>query len=301
MVTQPEIQTKERKYRRRKVNMRPYIILSIFVIPWLLLAAYPIVDSFVLSFGKWNGITKYHFTGIHNYDKLLHDHLWWHSVWLTISFSVVVVIVRTVIAILIAAVLAQRIKLYGVGFVRSLVFWPYVLPVSVVTILWSWMLNPQYGYLNELMSFVGISSVNWFGFHHILPSLEMVKIWWWLGFSVIILYAGLLEIPQEYYEAAAMDGASTLQTFFKITIPQLMPQINFLVITGIANEMKVFALPEIMTQGGPAFASYVSLIDFYSTAFGNFNLGYASTMVIVLALISGVVVLISRWVTRVLV
>lgn len=287
---------------RAHVNWRrmgaPYRLLVVFAVPWLVFTVYPLVKTVVLSFENANLLGGSRFSGMANYVSLSHDSLWWHAVELTVAYAAIVVVGRTGIAVGLGLALVRCGASRFSTIMRAVLFFPYVLSVSVVTIIWGWIANPQYGALTLVPAALGAGSVNWFGFGFAFWLVVIIKTWWWLGFSVLIIHAGLLQIPSQYYEAAAVDGASPWRAFSSVTIPFILPELEFLAVVGFAQELQVFALPVILTGGGPGHSTFFALQDFYETAFQQFRLGYASAMAIILTLLALVVGIAARGIAR---
>lgn len=285
--------------RRRLFQATPgYAMFLIFGVPWALFTLYPLVKSVILSFQSATAFGSGGFVGLGNYNELLHDGLWWSAVARTLAWASVVVVARTLIAVVLAAALVKCGDGTFTSTARAVLFWPYVLSVSVVTIIWGWLANPQFGILTGVVHALGGPELNWLSSGLAFWLLVLVKVWWWLGFSVLIVHAGMIQIPGTQYEAAQVDGASYWQQFRRITVPFIVPQLEFIVVVGIAQELQVFALPQILTGGGPGYSTYMALQDFYTTAFQDFKLGYASAMALCLTVIAVALALIARRVAR---
>lgn len=269
-----------------------------FGLPWGLFTLYPLVKSIILSFQSASALGGSAFVGLENYQSLLHDDLWWSSVGRTLVYGAVLVVARTVLAVGLSVAVVKCGPGRFSTVARAILFWPYVLSVSIVTIIWSWLANPQFGALTTVVRSLGGPDINWLGPSAAFWLLIMIRVWWTTGFSVLLIHAGMIQVPEVLYEAARIDGANAWRQFLRITLPFVMPQIEFVVVIGIAQELQVFALPQILTNGGPGYATYMALQDFYVTAFENLKLGYASAMAICLALIALTLGLIARRVSR---
>lgn len=285
-------------HRQAGPGMSGYGLFLVFAVPWALFTLYPIVKSVILSLENASGLGGSSFVGLNNYQTLLHDGMWWSAVARTLLFAAVVVIGRTVLAVGLGVALVKCGSGRFTALARAVLFWPYVLSVSIVTIIWGWLANPQFGTLTDVVRAVGGPDINWLGPTGAFWLLVIIKIWWWLGFSVLLVHAGMIQVPHMLYEAAETDGAGAWRQFRSITLPFIMPQVEFLIVIGIAQEMQVFALPQILTGGGPSYATYMALEDFYVTAFQNLRLGYASSMAMCLCVISVALALIARRVAR---
>ena len=191
------------------------------------------------------------------------------------------------IALPLSAILATKIK--GMNFFRNVFFMPYILPPMVVALIWGWIYNPVFGLLNTFLEFVGLDFLaqSWLGNPNTaLTALIITAIWSYFGFCVVILIAGLQNINVSLYEAAEIDGASSIQKFFKITIPQLKGVLTMLVsYTFIGGFARVFDIVWVTTKGGPGNATEVLVSYIYRKAFQQNNVGYGSAMSLTLSFI----------------
>ena len=179
--------------------------------------------------------------------------------------------------LLLALALNQQLK--GVAWLRTLYFLPVVTSWVVVSLVWKWLLNPQYGIVNRLLSFVGVHGPGWWldpGWA--MPSIIFASAWKDLGFTMVIFLAGLQAIPHEYYEAAALDGAGRWSRFRNITLPLLSPASFFVVVISLINNIQVFDQVWVMTQGGPAGSTTVVVQQIVQNAFSYGRMGYAAAM-----------------------
>jgi len=163
---------------------------------------------------------------------------------------------------------------------------PTLLSVSVVSTIWMWLLNTQFGLVNYALNALGLAKINWLGDANlVLPALALTTIWWGFGFPMLIFLTGLQGIPQHLYEAAEIDGASRLQRFWNITLPLLRPTILFVTVTQVIAHFQLFGQSFIMTGGGPGRASYSIIMYLYQVAWRYFRMGYGTAIAIGLAAI----------------
>lgn len=269
---------------------REAIVAYAFLAPFLIFFAVFVLRSIVfsgyMSLHNWRVLAPtQQFYGIRNYQELLGDNLWWEALRNTFVFAVITVVGMTCLA-LGAALLLNR-NLAGRGFFRALFYMPSLLGVGVVSLVWVWLMNTEYGVLNFLLRSIGLPRVNWLGDPSlVLVSLALVTIWWGFGFPMLIFLAGLRNIPETLYEAAKIDGANGSQSFLYITLPLLRPTLLFVTVTGFIAQFQVFGQPYFMTtSGGPGRASYTAILYLYEAAWEAFRMGYAAAVAFTIALI----------------
>jgi multiple sugar transport system permease protein len=269
-----------------------YLFLAPFMIFFSVFVIRAVISAVGMSFYDWQVLKPVHpYIGLHNYQELFSDYVWWLSLRNTIIFAVMTVAGTTIVALLCAVSVNQPIR--GQGFFRVLLYMPTLLSVGVVGLTWVWLLNTQFGVINYGLSFIGIKPINWLGDENlVLPALSLTTIWWGFGFPMLIFIAGLQSIPEQLYEAARIDGGNGWQLFRFITVPLLRPTILFVTVTGFISHFQVFGQPFIMTTGGPGRASYTVIYYLYEIAWRAFRMGYGSAVAITLAVIVAVFTLV---------
>ena len=254
----------------------------------------PIFQSFYLSFFKSGAFGKGNiFVGFDNYRTMLYDVQVWYAVRNTFGYTCIVVPVTIVIALLLAVTLNEKLK--GKGIYRTIYFIPMVAAPAAVTMVWKWLYNNQYGLLNHFLNKLGISSINWIDNPSVaLISISIIGIWSTIGYSMVLLLAGLQEIPRDYYEASNIDGASKVCQFFNITLPLISPTSFFVLVTSIITAMQVFDVIYMMLGvTSPSYNNTVSLVYlFYNNSFKYSNKGYGSAIVMLLLFIIMVITVI---------
>lgn len=253
------------------------------IAPSLLLFAlvylYPVAYSAWVSFYEWDLATPARYVGLRNYRALLSAEFW-EVITNTVAYSGGVVVLSQGLGLILAIGLNNRTRL-GALFQAS-IFSSYVVSWVAVSLLWIWLLDPQYGLVAYLLGTVGLPAVNWLGDHRIaLWSLVLVTVWKTVGYPLVIYLAGLQAIPGDLYEAAALDGADAWQRFRHVTWPLLTPTSLFLLITLTVASFQGFDIVRIMTQGGPVTATMIYAYYIYEQAFQYFKLGKASAAVVV--------------------
>lgn len=268
-----------------KKNKSGLIFTSPFYILFLTFMVYPILFSFYLSFNKWNGVGEMEWVGLANYINLFRDDLVWKSMFNALFFFFTYVPIMLFLALILAVFLNSNIK--GRGFFRAAVYLPNITSLVAVAFTFQLLLDKNYGLLNMFLSYLGISSINWLG----TPlgarlSIDMLMIWRWLGYNTIILLAGLQSIPEEMYEAAIIDGASKIQSFFRITVPLMKPVLLFTLVLSTIGTFRMFTEVFILTGGGPANSTLTPVVHLYNTGFNWFKFGYASSITYLIILIT---------------
>ena len=281
--------------RRRPIenNRLGYLMVSPYIIFFLLFVGYPLMFSLVLVFHKWNIIGPMRFIGFGNFGQLLHDALFWKSLGNTLIFLVIHIPLQIIIALVIANILNQRIA--ARGFFRAAFFLPVVVSGVVVTILWQQLYSQETGLFNTLLSRIGLPEVPWLISTRLaMPSIAIMATWKNVGLYIVLFLTGLQTIPASLYEVADLDGASEVQKFFHVTIPMLNPTMVMVVILSTLGGFSLFIEPYVMTGGGPMNSTLSCVLYIYKQAFYFNHMGYAATLGFAVALIIMIVVIIQR-------
>jgi multiple sugar transport system permease protein len=270
--------------------------------PWwlgfLLFLALPMVLSLYISFCDYPLLQPPVYVGAANYAGLARDPLFHKVLANTLVYAALAIPAGTVLAVLLAVLLNQNVR--GQAFFRGCIFVPTVVPIVAVAVVWLWLLNPEYGLINQPLQALGRSGPMWLAAPPwAMLSLVLISLWT-IGSPVVIYLAGLQEIPVELYEAARLDGASHVQQFRHVTLPGLGPVILFNVIIAIIGTWQIFAIPFVLWRGfaRPDLNVYFYTMYLFDNAFRFLKMGYASAMawiqlLIILAL-TGLVFLVSR-------
>lgn len=264
----------------------------------LLIYGYPILRSFWLSLFTKNLETQLEpiFSGLDNYDRMIGDGRFWQSLWNTAIFTSSSVVLELVLGMAIALILHQTFL--GRSLVRTVALLPWALPTALIGLAWVWIFNDQFGVWNDILMRLGIiqTGVNWLG-DPITAMMAVIAgdVWKTTPFISILLLAGLQSIPRELYEAHTMDGAKPWQSFTKITLPLLMPQILIVFLFRFAGAFGVFDLIQVMTGGGPGGATEVVSLYIYSTVMRYLDFGYGAALVVVTFLLLITVVLVGTF------
>jgi multiple sugar transport system permease protein len=260
---------------------------GVFVSPWVIgfgvFLAFPVVASLFYSFCDYSVLSKPVWIGFGNYVDLMDDDVFWISLKNTFVFALFALPLGMLTSLGLAALL--HTCAVGKSAFRAIFFLPSLVPVVANAIVWIWMFNGEYGLLNYGLSMVGQQGPNWLQDPRWAMSALVFMGLWGVGQSIVIFLASFQEVPVEMYEAAELDGASLWQKFWRVTIPLISPVIFFQFITGIIGVLQVFALPYIMTAGGPARATLFYSMYLYDNAFRYLKMGYACAMAWILFMI----------------
>jgi multiple sugar transport system permease protein len=255
--------------------------LTLFLLPGLggLLAftVLPILASLALTLFQWDLLTAPRFIGLDNYTRLIGDSDFWSALGHTLSF--IAGYLPLVLVLGLALSLALNAPLRGIGPIRTAFFLPVVSSWVAVALLWSWLFNPRYGLINYLLGLLGLPQPGWlFDPQWAMTAVVLTSVWKDLGFVVVLFLAGLQAIPNEYYEAASLDGAGRWAQLRAITLPLLAPTTFFVTIISLINSFQVFDQVWVMTEGGPAGSTSVLVERVVRHAFSYGEMGYAATI-----------------------
>ncbi|OSQ43849.1 sugar ABC transporter permease [Thalassospira alkalitolerans] len=261
------------------------LLIAPFVICYLVVFAYPVYKMFAMSFTDAPLIGEGEWVGLDNYIRMFQNKLFYTSVYNTLYFVVLTVVPNTLIGLGIAMMIV-RLNGWVQASILILFFMPYILPVTVVTQIWQWVLDQQFGIAQPLIEAVVGKRVSVFRDPFwAMPMVAVVTIWWTNGFNVLLFVSALRNIPRDYYEAASLDGATRLQQFRRITWPLLWPVTALVLTLQLIMQLKIFDQIYLMTQGGPFNSTYVLLQLVYREAFGRNQGGYASAVAVALFVI----------------
>ena len=271
--------------KRERSRWRSDLAGFAFVLPFLVVYAlfliWPIILQFRMSFFDWSlaGTGTTDFLGLENYRELFGDPAFWDSLWHTVYFTILTTPPLVILALALA-MLTNRIR-FMQSFFRSAFFAPFVLPASVMALIWIWIYQPGFGLVNSYLTSLGFAEVGWLSDSNIIMiSIAIATVWWTIGFNYVLYLAGLQEIPLELYDAAAVDGATPLAQTRWITIPLLNRTTVLVIILQILASLKVFQQIYLLTlaSGGPNFSARPVIEYIYDQGFTSYRVGYASAM-----------------------
>lgn len=269
-----------------KLKLKKELSYEILILPallgYLIFFVYPVLSSFVMSTTNWHIASQdIQFIGFENFIRLFHDEEIITGIRNSILYAIIMTIVQNFLAVPLAVALNANLK--SKNLLRMIFFSPAVLSILVVGYLWSYIMSPtDYGLLNQVFSFFGISKVNWLGDQNIaLFSVIFTQVWQWTGWAMVIYLANLQSIPIEHHEAASIDGASSWKIFWRITLPQLVPSVTFNSVMSMIGGLKVFDVVYAMTNGGPGHATETITLVLIKRAFTEGEFGYACAFSVV--------------------
>jgi multiple sugar transport system permease protein len=274
--------------RTQSLAGREAVTFYLCVSPWLLgfviFVLGPMVVSLGLSFSRWDLLSQARFVGLRNYQKMLtRDPLFWQSLKVTGIYTAAYVPMELAGGLALALVMNQKLKFIGVF--RTIYYLPSVLPGVAFVVLWMWMLHPEVGLINTVLSYAGIQGPRWLVDPDWALTALLLMSTWGLGRSMVIYLASLRGVPKHLYEAAAIDGASPWQSFWRITLPMLTPTIFFNLVLSVISTFQTFTSAYVSTDGGPLDSTLFYVLYVFRQGFQFFNMGYASALAWVLFLI----------------
>jgi multiple sugar transport system permease protein len=279
----------------RKETLAAWLFMLPALIGFTVFFAFPAVRGFYIGMTDSDLLTEPTYIGMENYRDLMADSNFWHSLRVTAYYVLLNIPLQTFFALIIAVVLDRFV--HGTGW-RSLMLLPWLMPNVVVALLFLWILDPGLGILNEILDAVGLSRQPFLGSpDQSMPAIAGINIWRHVGYTSLLILAGMQRIPHDIYEAGSLDGASEMQMFRQLTLPLLKPILLFVLVTSIVGSFQIYDTIAVTTQGGPVASTRVIYWFIYQHAFERYNFGYASAASIILF---GILVVISLIQMRVL-
>lgn len=271
-----------RHFPRRKI-LSFYLTISPWLIGFLAFTLIPLVISLYASFTRWDLLSAPVWRGWENYERLVSDPKFWQSLKVTSLYTLAYVPLDLLGGLALA--LLVRPKIPGIKIFRTILYLPVVFSGVAFAVVWIWMLNPTAGLINQALALIGISGPRWLlDPNWSLPALLVMSFWGW-GRSMVIFLAGLTTIPEDVYEAAAIDGAGASDQFFRITLPLITPVLFFNLVLSVISTFQTFTNAFVATNGGPLDSTLFLVLYIYRQAFEYFNMGYASALAWVLFVI----------------
>jgi multiple sugar transport system permease protein len=265
---------------KRNEIMVAAVLVAPFLAIYLWMFVYPTIQMVVLSLHKAPLIGAGTYIGLDNYVRLFKDRIFYTSVWNTGYFLLLTVIPGTAMALAIA-LMVTRLKGWTQSIILSMFFLPYVLPITVVYLIWDWMMNFQFGIAQYLIEAITGRPVNvWRALPWFMPMVALITIWWTNGFSILLFLAALRNIPKEVYEAAQLDGATRWQLFSRVTFPLIWPVTVLCLTIQLILQMKIFDQVYLFSQGGRTQQTMVMVQYIFETAFIKNDGGYAATVAV---------------------
>jgi multiple sugar transport system permease protein len=269
------------KPRRPRTDLK---VAAVFVLPatigFAVFYVWPALRGIYYSYTDFSVLSPEKWVGAANYNALIHDNLVWNALKVTLEYVVINIGAQTVLALTIAVLMHRFAKSMAV---RGALLLPYLVANVVVALTWFWMMDYQIGIVNQMLEWVGINRVAFFGDSAwAIPTIAMVNVWRHVGYTALLIFAGLQTIPDQLYEAAALDGSGEVRSFFKITVPLLRPVLAMVLVITVTGSFQLFDTVAVTTAGGPINATRVIYYYIYDLAFTRFQFGYASAISVVL-------------------
>jgi multiple sugar transport system permease protein len=253
-----------------------YLFIMPFILGFILWFLLPALTAIWLTFTDWNLISPPRYVGLDNLRALGGDELFWQSLKVTSIFTIISVPVSLVVSLMLALLMNTKVR--GMNAFRTIYYLPSIVPAVANAVLWSWILNTDFGLANVLLRALGLPKIQWLQDPDwALPAIILVSLWG-LGASMVIYLAGLQGIPTVFYEAAEIDGAGGWAKLWNITLPLLSPVIFFNLIIGIIGTFQVFTAGYLITNGGPQNATLFYVLHLYNNGFKFFKMGYAAAL-----------------------
>lgn len=268
-------------------SIAPYLFILPNLIIFSVFIVLPAIFGLIYSFTDYDGLNDMNFIGLANYIDILSDAQFWGALSRTGVYAAVVVPLLFASSLGIAILLIQQVRMKGIF--RAIIYWPTMVSFIIVGLTWKWILGGSFGIANYLLSLMGLEPIGWLTdpvFAN--ASIVIATLWSRIGFFMVIFIAGLQSIPQEYYEAATIDGASKLRSFRAITLPLLKPTSLLVIMLAVIDAFKAYPLMFALTGGGPGRETTYIVQHIYQTGFTSQQLGAASAMSIVLFVIIGI-------------
>lgn len=267
----------------RPYRLTVYLLLAPFVFGALLLVGVPALLSFGLAFTEYDGLAPPVWVGVANFGQLAADERFWIALRNSLLFVLLTVPLRVLGTLLLALLLNQRRR--GIGFYRAAVYLPTVIPSVAYALIWLWIFNPVYGPLNTLLAGLGLPAPAWLADSRTALLAIAIMACFQIGEGFVVLLAGLQEVPRDYFDAAAIDGAGRWQVFWQITLPLIAPWLLLLTMRDIiVSVQSTFAPAFIMTGGGPYYATLFVPLLMYELAFDRFRFGMGAALMLLVFL-----------------
>lgn len=287
-----ETKTMIREKKKRDYNNMAYLFVLPFIVVFLIFSVYPVLRTLQLSFANYKGYGDIEFTGLKNYLRVFQDKFFWRALWNTVRIWGVNIVLQLSLAFLLTIVFSDiKYKVKGLSIFRAVYYLPNIIAATSVAFLFKTLLDWRYGTINQMLLKVGVTNpIDWLGQTSTAPLvISLIQTWMWFGNSFIMLMAGVQGINNDYFEAAAIDGAGRWKRFFKITLPLLRPILLYVTITSLIGGLQMFDLPYLMgTVDGQPFGSTQTVIMYlykYGFAMRPKQVGYASAIAYVLFLL----------------
>lgn len=275
-----------KRTKKKNRNNVAYLFVLPFVIVFLIFSVYPVLRTLYLSFTSYKGFGDPQWAGLANYKRALTDKFFWRAFWNTVKIWGVNIILQLGLAFLLTIIFSDiKYKIKGLAIFRAIYYLPNLIAATSVAFLFKTLLDWKFGTVNQILVSVGVTStpINWMGSTSTAPwVISVLGAWMWFGNSFIVLMAGVQGIPNDYFEAAAIDGAGRWTVFGKITLPLLKPILLYTFVTSLIGGLQLFDLPYLMADGGtagnPSGCLQTAVMYLFKFGFETNQVGYASAI-----------------------
>ena len=275
---------------KKRINFRKVGSVWLFVLPALIplivFWIYPILRSVYISFTDWDYMSPtYNFVFLDNFIALFKDDRFYDALWNTLVFTVGTLVPTIVLGLLLALLMQKAFK--GSGIVKFILFSPWITPTVAISIVWTWIYDPDTGIANAVLEFLHLPALQWIkSSETAMLAVIIVTVWKSLGYAMIFYLSALEKVPGELYEASGLDGAKSWQRFRDVTLPCISPTTFFLVIITLVSSLQAYDQIQILTQGGPSGSTRTLLYMYYQLGFEEFDMGQATAVAIVMIILT---------------
>jgi multiple sugar transport system permease protein len=280
-----EPQGKAARKRHRDDRMVAPLFIAPVLIGFAIFYVYPTIRGAWFSLTDYSLLNSPAYVGGANYTRLIHDEQFWNSLKVTAYYVLINIASQTVLALGLAALMHRLTRSVVL---RATLLLPWLVPNVTVGLLWAWLLDANLGFANHLMHTLGFGGVSFYSPTWAMPSVALVNTWAYTGYTALLFYAGMLQIPQHLYESASVDGGGELRMFRHITLPLLRPIIALVLVVSLIGSFQIFDTVAVVYQGSPIPETRVIYFYIYQQAFSFFHMGYASAVAMALVVILGV-------------
>lgn len=276
---------------KKSFTRSQWFVALVFLIPsfigFLGFFAWPALRGIYLSFTEYDMLRQPKFTGIDNYVAIFQDPIFLNSIWVTLEYVLINIGVQTVLALLIAVLLHRFTKSIVI---RGVILLPYLIANVIVALVWYWLCDYNLGLINATLDFFGLNRMGFFGNEYLaMPTIALVNVWRHVGYTALLIFAGLVAIPRDVYEAAEVDGAGEWRIFRSVTLPLLRPVLAFVLVITLVGSFQIYDTIAVTTEGGPVHATRAINVYIFQQAFEQRNFGYASALAVILMIFLAIV------------
>jgi multiple sugar transport system permease protein len=275
---------------KKRISKVSSVLLFILpaVIPLSVFWIWPMMKAIFMSFTDWDYMSStYNMVGLDNYRELFSNDMFYNALKNTFVFTLGTLIPTIVGGLVIAIVLKNNIK--GSALYKAIIFSPWITPTVAISIVWSWIFEPQYGFANYILQLFNLPKLEWLhSSDTAMIAIIIVTIWKWFGWAMVFYLTALERVPKHLYEAASIDGANSWDKFISVTLPLISPTTFFLTIMLTINSIQAYDQIQVLTQGGPSGSTRTILYMYYQSAFQNFNMGEATAIATIILVIIGI-------------